>query len=123
MPEIDETTNLPVVPEGYFWSVNLYWGSYDRIPSVTVSLRKHRRFGSKLVSSLDDYLAVQDTNNTAYVELIRLLPGAYPNAIQKLAEKVLKKNEKQLRDEAYYDSFSAAKKKLSGEYPPKRLED
>lgn len=119
MYEFDDTTNLPVVPEGYFWSVNLYWGSYDSFPSVTVSLRKRRKFGSKLISQTDGVLATREANN----QLVRVAPENYPAGIQEFAEKVLKKNEKRLQDEAYYDSFSAAKKKLSGEYPPKRLED
>lgn len=124
MYEFDDTTNLPVVPEGYFWSVRVYWGDYDSYPSATVSLRKRRRFGSKLVAYRDEYLAVQDPNkDERFVDLIRLLPAAYPKTIKEIAERVMQKNEKQLRDAAYYDSFSAAKKKLSGEYPPKRLED
>lgn len=123
MTEIDAATNMPVVPKGYFWRVRVYWGDYDKIPSVVVYLKKKRRFGSTSVASLEDWLAVQDSNNTAYVDLIRLLPEAYPKAIRELAEKVLRKNEKQLRNEDYYAKFAAAKKRLSGQYPPKKLED
>ena len=119
MYEFDDTTNLPVVPENYFWSVHLYWGTYDSFPSVTVSLRKRRKFGSKLIAQTDGALATRDLNN----QLVRIPPEGYPVGIQEFAEKVLKKNEKKLRDQAYYDSFNAAKKKLSGEYPPKKLED
>lgn len=122
MTEIDVATNMPVVPEGYFWKVHVYWGDYDKLPSTTVELRKKRRFGSKRIAYLDDWLAVRDPN-VAYPELIRLLPEAYPKAIRELAEKVLRKNEKQLHDADYYARFAAAKKNLSGSYPPKKLED
>lgn len=121
MTEIDVTTNMPVVPEGYFWKVTVYWGDYDKCPSATVSLRKKRRIGSKVIAWMDDFLAVRDPN-VAY-ELIRLLPEAYPKAIRELAEKVLRKNEKQLHDADYYARFAAAKKNLSGSYPPKKLEN
>ena len=120
MYEFDDTTNLPVVPEGYFWSVYLYWGSYDNFPSVRVMLRKRRKFGSKVIASTDGVLAYREDK---VKPLIRLSPDEYAKGIQEFAETVLSKNEKQLQDAAYYDSFRAAQKKLSGDYPPKRLED
>lgn len=113
--KIDETTGLPELPEGHFWSV------CDDYTTICVEIRKRRkRFGSKRVIKGHVYRIIDGDDGKIFGHAIFALDDRdlTPEAIQASAKRLLadwrKRDESILRYEE--------NKKLLGAYPPKKLE-
>lgn len=94
---IDVRTGLPLLPEGYFWRVNLATDSYGVFKFFEVALRKKRWLGSTL-----------EIKKTCHVR-------KYGNV----------SNKERIKDAAKeaYVSWKREEEALNmaGDYPPKRL--
>jgi len=125
--EIDEATGLPVLPDNYYWQVEVVWERYQSVPTAFVTLRKRRSWvsiaeDSVLMGALhpDDIAEGRDTY-TRRRDLVKIDPEKYSVCIARLAGKVLDKHAEQLIAEGYYARFRTEAKRLSGKYPPKSL--
>lgn len=132
MSELSLETGMPVLPENYFWHVKFETSPYFTVPSLYVQIRKRHRFGfwSLVVGDnvglgyVDprDAEAGRTSRSDREYDLVPLPVEYYPEQILKLAENVLALREEQFAEEEQYKEFWAAKKALSGNYPPKKLE-
>jgi hypothetical protein len=130
-PGIDPKTNLPAVPEGYYWNVSIVWQEFFEVPSAFVRLRKRHRFGffstTDTVSTDLGYGDPRDieAGRTKYKDLkYPLLPADvdhYPYYIRDAALQVLENQKDRLSRESYSKKYRRAQGELSGNYPPKSL--
>lgn len=114
--EIDPTTGLPTLPEGYFWRV-----IEEEYAHVGIEIRRRRRFGSTVV--IDMYVwhnwdgAHPDSDEPILVSNVSDKEFT-PEAILRTAEYLLKKWRARDARALRYQ----ANKALLGDYPPKKLE-
>lgn len=129
---MDDATGLPELPEGHYWKVKFVTEpmTYRRI--VRIAMKK----GRKTIYSDDTYLYIYtDIKTKEDIEPARYgWPGwsntydcreanadEYAKIVLALAYRTVEKHKKYLKDVSENAMRKAEAKKLSGDYPPKRL--
>ena len=108
--DVDETTSLPRVPEGYFWRVG-FGGIYDD-PIITL----YRK--SRLWKSVINWRRLDSVES-----LMRETPEDYPNPITEedvvyqAAWFIVAQQRERQKERQKYARYSA----LTGDYPPRQL--
>lgn len=139
---IDESTGLPVLPEGYFWHVSsrelradedpFYYRAPE--PRIYVELRKeapkkwyHRKpqyvsvqYRTVPLYTEDESYHVNEVNRRAK-KWIDVNEESVKAAILKAALTVYKSRQESLEQEAIQQETRAIVAKLTGSYPPKKL--
>lgn len=105
MPELDENTGLPALPDGYFWRVR-YEGVYGDYVKMSVMRKpKYRFLWSWAVEDARLYASIF-TDDNAEELLIKLAGRVHARFIETLRP----------------SSYQTVKKYL-GDYPPKSLNE
>jgi hypothetical protein len=129
--EVDPETNLPLLPDGYYWHVRIVWSEHDEVPRADLSLRKGGRFfyvttdsASKSLGYIDplDVEAGRTGRRERLYPLVGADPEMYYRYIQELSMEVLEGQKGRFERESYVAKYSVKKKSLDGNYPPKKLE-
>jgi hypothetical protein len=119
--EIDSLTGMPVVPEGYYWHVDVIESSMS-FGSLYVGLRKrHGIFYHTVQSKRTNFVSYEFIDGKE--QEVRLHADKFPETILWLAGLVLKACEKEIKNKQYWQSIEDAKNKYKGNYPPKKLEN
>lgn len=123
MAKIDPKTNLPELPKGYVWHVNLnahnwvgkyisvgIWDESTKVPRIFVVLFNWIFEFEHFVASADrrvdrDHDPVED----------------FPGIIRDLADRALEKWGERAKQITYEREFALAANELGGFYPPKKL--
>lgn len=135
MSDIDPTTGLPELPEGYRWRVHINHSPYEYWPHLSISLeKKGLLFWSTKASytyylgwekpTYDYQLGIKTVEVTArgVCKYFLVEPSEYAQLIREQTEQVLDEYESNLVLDAWHEKYSAARKILVGKYPPKKLE-
>ena len=135
MTEKDLTTGLPVVPEGYFWRVKVYYEDQNFPYGWTLKLQlreARKRFGSRridysytVLKTYDprDVESDHDTRNQHQFKMIDVLPEEWPGYIYDAAVALLKEHEETMLKDAAFDLAAREAVAYKGDYPPKKLGD
>jgi hypothetical protein len=123
---IDLTTGLPALPKGFNWHVNIWWPSYDRVPTAYVSIQEKVWYGHRTTDSDSVLLGHEDSRDKDLTQrrhpLVPVEPEDYPETVLAAAYEVLKRQEKRFASEAFTERYLEARARLNGNYPPKKLE-
>ena len=126
-PTLDDTTGLPVVPEGYFWRVrwkyeaNLGWFNLSVSLRETLPSRWYKKNRSRKVNKSTERIRHIYPRYSSLEEMFNV-DDLRPNVVA-MADYVLRLEEKAIKFAAMRKTLYTELEKLEGDYPPKTLKD